>query len=140
MIASPSGVLIRHAVARDDRVLGYADLYGDEPDGRELGIVIGERSAWGQGLGRHGAALMIDCGFATLQLATITTQVWDANRRSIRLLQHLGLRETGRGDEGHYRGTPSWYRQFEITQTQWQRGRAHPGATPRGQLRSQWVT
>jgi RimJ/RimL family protein N-acetyltransferase len=124
MIASPDDVLIRRAIALGDRVIGYADLYGHAPDQRELGIVIGERSSWGRGLGRLGAARMLDYGFDCLGLATVVAQAWDANRRSVRLLQHLGMRETGRGAEGYYRDAPSWYRQFEIARAEWQRGRA----------------
>jgi RimJ/RimL family protein N-acetyltransferase len=102
-------------------VIGYADLFGADPDRRELGIVIGERSLWGKGLGRLGAALMLDYGFDTLRLATVVAQAWDANSRSIRLLQRLGMWESGRGAEGHYRGTPTWYRQFEIDRAEWRR-------------------
>ena len=123
LIASPSADLIRCAITIGDRVVGYADLFGADPDRRELGIVIGERSLWGQGLGRLGAALMLDHGFDALRLATVVAQAWDANSRSVRLLQGLGMRETGRGDEGHYRGMPTWYRQFEIDRVGWQRVR-----------------
>ena len=119
LIASPSGDMVRHAITMRDQVIGYADLFGEDPERRELGIVIGERSLWGKGLGRLGAALMLDSGFDTLHLNTVVAQAWDANGRSIRLLQRLGMRETGRGAEGHYRGTPSWYRQFEIDRAEW---------------------
>lgn len=119
MIHQPSPDLLRMAVTGNDQIVGYADLFGTDPTNRELGILIGRRSGWGRGLGRTGAALMLAYGFDSLGLHTITAEAWDANIRSIRLLQSLGMHETGRGDDGIYQGTATWYRQFAITRDEW---------------------
>ena len=42
-----------------------------------------------------------------------------ANQRSVRILQRLGLRETGRGDEGVFLDQPTHYRRFAITAVDW---------------------
>lgn len=124
IVHRPSPELLRMAVTSHDRIVGYADLFGTSGTSRELGILIGERAAWGQGSGRTGAALMLAHGFDTLGLHTITAEAWNTNLRSIRLLQSLGMQETGRGEDGIYREQPAFYRQFAITRDAW------PGCAP----------
>lgn len=120
IVTAPSDELIRLGVVlADDRLVGYVDLYGDEPSRRELGFVIGDRTVWGKGIGTIAASLMLDHGFDDLRLATITAQAWNANERSVGILRRLGMRETGRGDTGEYCGTRTYYRQFEITASGW---------------------
>lgn len=81
----------------------------------ELGFLIGIRARWGEGLGHRAAAAAIEYGFRDLRLDEVWAEALDANQRSIRLLQRLGMRETGRGDEGEFLGQPSFYRQFTLT-------------------------
>jgi RimJ/RimL family protein N-acetyltransferase len=125
LIEDRSADLVRlAAVMEDDRPVGYCDLFGRNADRRELGFVIAERHLWGHGLGQRAAALMLEYGFGELNLRTIWAEVWDANSRSIRLLQRLGMREVGRGETGTYRDLPTWYRVFEITADEWAAGPA----------------
>lgn len=116
VIDNPSSDLVRLAVTIEkDRIVGYADLFGSDPDQRELGFVIGDRSRWGQGLGYAAAAAMIDYGFVQVRLRSIIARAWDANVRSIRILRRLGMREIGRGEDGIYRGTHTFNRVFLLT-------------------------
>lgn len=106
--------LIRLTAVVDDAVVGYVDLHGDEPGRRELGYLVGGRERWGQGLGTAVARAGLDHGFGVLGLHTIWAEAADANVPSVRILQRLGMTETGRGAPTTYVDAPTFYRQFEI--------------------------
>lgn len=118
--APPSGLIRLGAVSGDDLV-GYVDLHGVDPARRELGFLIGVRARWGEGLGYQAAAAALDHGFGALGLTEVWAEALDANQRSVRLLQRLGMRETGRGSDGEFPGRPSFYREFLLTSSQWRR-------------------
>lgn len=125
LIQSPPPELIRHGAIQGGTLVGYVDLHGDEPDRREIGFVIGERRRWGRGLGCWAGTAGLDYGFEQLGLQEIWAEALDANHRSVRILQRLGLLETGRGDEGVFLDQPSYYRQLAITAENWARIRTH---------------
>jgi hypothetical protein len=37
----------------------------------------------------------------------------------VRILQRLGMTETGRGQDGSYLGRPTYYRRFAVTRSAW---------------------
>lgn len=119
LIQSPPVDLIRLGAIHNGVLVGYVDLHGGEPHRRELGFVIGERSRWGRGLGRLAGAAGLGYGFGQLGLQEIWAEAFDANQRSIRILQRLGLVETGSGDEGVFLDQPTYYRRFAITAMDW---------------------
>lgn len=125
LIRSPPPELIRVGVTHEGLLVGYVDLHGDEPHRRELGFAIGGRGRWGKGLGRLAAAAALDYGFGRLGLQEIWAEALDANQRSIRILQRLGLVETGRGDDGSFMEQHTYYRRFAITAKAWASGRTH---------------
>ena len=106
-------------------LVGYVDLQGDDPHRRELGFAIGERSRWSRGLGRRAGAAGLDYGFDQLGLQEIWAEALDANQRSVRILQRLGLVETCRGDDGVFLDQPTYHRRFAITARDWASGRTH---------------
>jgi RimJ/RimL family protein N-acetyltransferase len=118
-IACPARELTRLAAVHEDLLIGYVDLHGTEADRRELGFVIGQRSRWGRGLGRSAAAAGLTHGFDRLGLRVIWAEAFDSNRRSIRILQGLGMIETSRGEEAMFLGQPTYFRRFEITAHAW---------------------
>ncbi|MEN3311137.1 MAG: hypothetical protein V7645_466, partial [Actinomycetota bacterium] len=61
----------------------------------------------------------LDHGFDKLRLQEIWAEAFDANQRSVRILQRLGLLEIRRGDEGAFLDQPTFYRQFAITAADW---------------------
>lgn len=126
LVRSPSLDLIRLAAVVDDELVGYVDLHGTEPDRRELGYVIGRRELWGRGLGTRAAYAGLVLGFDGLRLDLIIGQALAANPRSVRILQRLGMTETGRGEDLSYLGRPTYNRQFMITRTRWTEG-THAG-------------
>jgi RimJ/RimL family protein N-acetyltransferase len=125
LIQSPLSDLIRLGVDYEGVLVGYVDLHGDEPHRRELGFVIGERGRWSRGLGRLAAAAALDYGFDQLGLHEIWAEALDANLRSVRVLQRLGLVETGGGEDGVYLDQPTYHRRFVITAKDWADARAH---------------
>ena len=100
-------------------MVGYVDLHGDGAAERELGFVIGERAKWGRGLGAQAARAGLRCGFTELGLNSIWAEAVDLNVRSIRVLDRVGMAETGVGDAASFRGQPSHYRRFAISATEW---------------------
>jgi RimJ/RimL family protein N-acetyltransferase len=131
LIRCPPPELIRLGVIHNGRLVGYIDLHGGEPDRRELGFLVGERSQWGRGLGRSAAAAGLDHGFDQLGLTEVWAEALDANRRSIHILRRLGLTETGTGDKGRFLDQPSYYRLFAITSRDWARCREEGRLTGR---------
>jgi RimJ/RimL family protein N-acetyltransferase len=119
LIRSPPTDLIRLGAVHDGILVGYVDLHGNESHRRELGFVIGERSRWSRGFGRLAAAAGLDYGFDQLGLREIWAEAFDANQRSVRILQRLGLVETGSGGEGVFLDRPTYYRRFAITAGDW---------------------
>ena len=95
-------------------MVGYVDIQGEEPDRRELGYLVGPSCRWGRGLGLAAARAGIRCGFEVMKLGAIWAEALDANAASVRILQRLGMEETGRGDDSTYLERPTFYRQFSL--------------------------
>lgn len=114
LIADSSTDLLRLAAVQDGRLVGYVDLHGNEPHRRELGFLVGPREVWGQGVGMAVATAGLRYGFQVLGLKEIWAEALEANRASIRILQRLGMTETGWGDMDTHLGRASRYRQFAI--------------------------
>jgi len=82
----------------DNRAIGHVALY--RLDHRlgigEFAILLGDRSAWGKGLGRAATRWMCEYGFQQLNLRRITLSVLATNERAHRLYTSLGFVEEGR--------------------------------------------
>ena len=110
----PPPGLLRLAALVGGEVVGFVDLNGAEPGRRELGYVVGGRERWGRGLGTALARAGLAHGFAVLRLDVIWAEAADANAASIRILQRIGMTETGRGEDTWYLDRPTFHRRFEI--------------------------
>jgi RimJ/RimL family protein N-acetyltransferase len=119
LIVTPPPGLLRWAVEHEGSLVGFVNLAGPDLDRRELGFLIGGSSRWGRGLGRAAAGAALDLAFGGLGLDEVWAEAYDAHQRSVRILQGLGLRETGRGAEGRFLGMSTFYRRFEITAGEW---------------------
>ncbi|MCO1338786.1 hypothetical protein BJH93_07775 [Kocuria polaris] len=58
-------------------------------------------------------------GFETLGLRRIWAEAVEANIGSVRILQGLGMRHTGPGDEETFLGAPSTYARFDLSRDDW---------------------
>ena len=115
LVEQPPEDLVRFGAEVAGELVGYVDLQGVEPLCRELGFVVGPSSNWNRGLGAAIGSAGLVHGFRRMGLDEIWAEAWDANHASVRVLQKLGMRETGRGDDGVYQGEPTQYRQFAMT-------------------------
>jgi len=79
--------------------LGLVELYEIDPrTGRAvLGIVIGVRERWGQGLGKTAVGLVCGFGFECLGLVEIRLSTFVHNLRARRCFERVGFIESGRG-------------------------------------------
>lgn len=62
----------------------------------EFRIRIGDRSAWGQGLGTEASQQLIHYGFMDLNLERIWSRVFASNQRAIHLYEKLGFQVEGK--------------------------------------------
>jgi RimJ/RimL family protein N-acetyltransferase len=118
LVEAPPPELLRLAVVRDGRLVGYVDLHGSAPETRELGFVIGERATWGLGLGYAAAVAAVDHGFEALGLGSIWAEAREDNERSLRILRRLGMTDRGHGATGSD-DAGGGFRRFDLAQTDW---------------------
>ena len=93
-----------------DRLIGLATFSNLDPDnGAALfHITIGERDAWGQGMGTEATELMVGHAFEVLGLHRIGLSVFAFNMRAIRAYEHVGFRSEGRLREAIWRDGQFW--------------------------------
>lgn len=69
----------------------------------EVGIMIGEKQYWNQGLGTEAMQLLLRHGFQTLNLNRIELRVYETNRRAIRSYEKVGFVHEGRMRQAMYK-------------------------------------
>ncbi len=79
------------------RLVGNCRLFNLEWTNRcgELGIFIGDKSAWNQGYGSEAVRLLLRHGFGTLNLNRIFLRVYATNPRAIRAYEKAGFVREG---------------------------------------------
>ena len=82
----------------DERAIGHVALYqiNHRTGIGDFAILIGERTAWGKGIGRTCTRFMCEYGFKHLNLRRITLGVLATNERAHKLYRSLGFVEEGR--------------------------------------------
>jgi [ribosomal protein S5]-alanine N-acetyltransferase len=85
--------------------LGHAGLYHIDHRVRtcEFGILIGDSSRWGKGIGREVTCALLTYGFDELNMNRVELSVLASNARAIRLYQSLGFVEEGVKRAAQYR-------------------------------------
>ena len=78
-----------------DPALGSSRQEKSEPQGTELGIVIGERSAWDKGYGRESVRILADLAFEQLRLETLVLYTLPENLRAQRSFEAVGFQNLG---------------------------------------------
>jgi ribosomal-protein-alanine N-acetyltransferase len=81
----------------DDELIGATGLHRIDSRTRnaEMGLSLGDRSAWGQGFGTEATRMMLDYGFGTLNLHRIWLLVYASNAPAIRVYEKAGFRKEG---------------------------------------------
>ncbi len=70
----------------------------------ELGVVLGDRSAWGKGYGTDATRALLRWGFDELNLNRAWLRVFEDNARAIRSYEKLGFRLEGRLRQDRFHG------------------------------------
>lgn len=83
---------------RENRPVGHVALYKIDRDARhaEFGIMLGDKTTWGQGLGTACTRWIIEYGFRELDLHRIYLEVLATNPRAHHVYEKLGFRDEGR--------------------------------------------
>lgn len=91
-------------VAEGDRLIGNCELRGLRVGGydAELGIAIGEKTAWGMGYGSEAVELLLRVGFDGLRLHRIWLTVAEYNERGIAAYTKCGFQIEGRLREDRF--------------------------------------
>ncbi|MFI5262529.1 MAG: GNAT family N-acetyltransferase [Candidatus Limnocylindrales bacterium] len=89
----------------DDRLIGLTTFSALDPDNGSalFHITIGERDAWGRGLGTDATDRMLGHAFERLGLHRVGLSVFSFNERAIRAYQKVGFRVEGRLREAIWR-------------------------------------
>ncbi len=61
----------------------------------ELGIFIGEKTFWNQGIGSEACTLLLDYGFNILNLHSVSLFTYDFNKRAIKCYEKIGFKQSG---------------------------------------------
>lgn len=115
LVNTPPPELLRLGAVRDQVLIGYVDLHGVGPWERELGYAIGPSTCWGKGLGTAVAGAALHYAFDVLGLESVWAEALPANAASLRILQRIGMRSTGSGEQEEFLGGTGRYEQFRIT-------------------------
>jgi RimJ/RimL family protein N-acetyltransferase len=85
--------------------LGHAGLYQIDHRVRacEFGILIGDPSRWGKGIGKEATSAIIAYGFDELNMNRIGLSVIASNTRAVRLYEGLGFVREGLKRQAQYR-------------------------------------
>jgi RimJ/RimL family protein N-acetyltransferase len=98
----------RFSVERRDtgELVGYAALRDVTPESRnaDLDLVIGERGAWGQGLGTDTARAVCAFAFDAIGLHRVTLLLLADNAAAVRVAEKAGFAHEGRLRERFLRG------------------------------------
>lgn len=81
-----------------DQAIGRCLLFDVDPVNRKamLGIVIGEKTQWGQGYGQEAVRLLLDYGFNLLNLNSVMLGTFSFNEHALRCYEKVGFRVIGR--------------------------------------------
>jgi RimJ/RimL family protein N-acetyltransferase len=97
--APADGHIIHYAIHRRESqdLIGFGMIACVDPHNRrcKLGIVVGDKSQWGRGLGREALTAVIEHCFSALGMNRIGAEVYAINGRSVRLFEGLGFRREG---------------------------------------------
>lgn len=89
----------------NDRCLGHVGLYKIDHRVRsaEFAILIGDKSRWGQGLGREITSAVLKFGFEQLNLNRIELTVLENNAAALALYRRLGFVQEGVQRQAQFR-------------------------------------
>lgn len=88
----------------------------------EIGIVIGDKAFWNQGLGTDTMSTLINFAFDKLKLHRLSLDVYNYNPRAIKLYKKLGFKKEGVAREGNFWNGKFWnYYRMGLLDREWKR-------------------
>jgi RimJ/RimL family protein N-acetyltransferase len=97
------------AVLHQARVIGRSAFWS----GNEIGFLF-HRATWGRGFAREAVGAMLRYGFESLGFTAARADVDPDNTRSLRLLDRLGFKETGRA-KASFKIGDDWFDSIYLT-------------------------
>lgn len=100
-LLSPDALAYAIVERGSERLVGFTTFSALDADNGSVlfHITIGERDAWGRGLGTEATELMLEHAFERLGLHRVGLSVFEFNQRAIRAYEKAGFREEGRSRE-----------------------------------------
>lgn len=96
-VANPANIVFTVRALKGKKLIGFAGLYDIHPTARkaEFRVLIGERSAWGKGIGTEVTKLLTDYGFDRLNLHRVWLGVISENAGALRAYEKAGYVREG---------------------------------------------
>jgi RimJ/RimL family protein N-acetyltransferase len=109
-LLSPDSIAYAIHDGSTDRLVGLTTFSALDADNGSVlfHITIGERDAWGRGLGTEATELMLEHAFERLGLHRVGLSVFSFNERAIRAYEKAGFRIEGRLREAIHRDGLYW--------------------------------
>jgi RimJ/RimL family protein N-acetyltransferase len=109
-LLAPDALAYAIAELPTERLIGFTTFSGLDPDNGSVlyHVTIGERDAWGRGLGTEATELMLDHAFERLGLHRVGLTVFGFNERAIRAYEKAGFHIEGRLREAVRRDGRFW--------------------------------
>jgi len=126
-LLSPEAVAYGIHERATDRLIGLTTFSALDPDNGSVlfHITIGERDAWGRGLGTEATELMLWLAFDRIGLHRVGLSVFAFNERALRSYIKAGFRVEGRLRESIQRDGRYWDEvQMGVLREEWQARRA----------------
>lgn len=116
-----SGERIGLAIYLDDLFIGSIEFYDIRlhPKTAVLGVLIGEKTLWGLGLGTQALHLALDYIFGQKEFTRITLETLEDNKRARSSFEKNGFTFTGISDAGRNR-----FAHYELSRSVWLEARA----------------
>lgn len=92
----PSEGFIRLGIEFESELIGYGDIVLLTKNTVELGIAIGDRTRWGQGIGPQSLIYLIDYANSQLHITTFQAETHASNHRAQKMLARVGFKEVSR--------------------------------------------
>jgi RimJ/RimL family protein N-acetyltransferase len=98
------------ALRSNDQLVGGCGLHQVEPRNRQacFGLLIGEKSEWGNGYGSEATFLVVKHAFDTVNLNRVWLQVFENNPRAQRIYEKVGFQVEGRLRQTNFREGRYW--------------------------------
>lgn len=111
----PSEGFIRLGIALENEIIGYGDIVLRTKNTAELGIAIGDRTRWGQGIGSQSMIRLIDYATIHLDITTFQAETHESNHRAQKMLEKVGFKEVSRNGTEIYMGRECRLVQYSLS-------------------------